>query len=51
MKPSWDVRHTYQFNEYWGFVVIRVEVKGMPGHDEWTAIWEAPRWSLPEVKQ
>jgi hypothetical protein len=51
MKPSWDVRHTYQFNEHWGFVVIRVEVKGMPGHDEWTAIWEAPRWSLPEVKQ
>lgn len=51
MKPSWDVRHTYQFNEHWGFVVIRVEVKGMPGHDEWTAIWEAPRWSRPEVKQ
>lgn len=51
MKPSWDVRHTYQFNGAWDFVVIRVEVKGMPGHDEWTTIWEAPRWTLPEVKQ
>lgn len=51
MKPSWDVRHTYRFDEYLGFVVIRVEVKGMPGYDEWAAVWETPRWSLPEVKQ
>jgi hypothetical protein len=51
MLPSWDTRHTYRFNEYWGFVVIRVEVKRIPGLDEWTTIWDAPRWSLPEVKQ
>jgi hypothetical protein len=51
MLPSWDTRHTYRFNEYRGFVVIRVEVKRVPGLDEWTTIWEAPRWSLPEVKQ
>lgn len=51
LKPSWEVRHTYQFDETWSFVVIRVEVRGMPGHDEWTTIWKAPRWSLPEVKQ
>jgi hypothetical protein len=23
----------------------------MPGYDEWAAVWETPRWSLPEVKQ
>ena len=49
MKPSWDVRHTYNFDGTLGFVVTRVEVKGMPGHEEWTAVWETPRWSLPEV--
>lgn len=51
LLASWDTRHTYQFNEHWSFVVIRVEVKRVPGPDEWIAIWEAPRWSLPEVKQ
>jgi hypothetical protein len=51
MKPSWDLRHTYQFNGSWDFVVIRVEVKGMHGHDKWTTIWEAPGWTFPEVKQ
>jgi hypothetical protein len=51
MKPSWDIRHTYQFDDYRGFVLLRVEAKGMPGYDEWMTIWEAPRWSLPEVKQ
>ena len=49
MKPSWEVRHTYKFDGTLGFVVTRVEVKGMPGHEEWTAVWETPRWSLPEV--
>jgi hypothetical protein len=51
MKPSWDIRHTYRFDNYRGFVLLRVEIKGMPGYVEWMTLWEAPRWSLPEVKQ
>jgi hypothetical protein len=50
-KPSWNVRHTYKFDGTLGFVVTRVEVKGMPGHEEWTAVWETPRWSLPETTE
>jgi hypothetical protein len=44
------VRHTYRFDQNWGFVVVRVEVRRGP-LDEWTRIWEAPRWILPEIKQ
>jgi hypothetical protein len=51
MKPSWDARHTYRYDQHRGFVIIRVEVKGMPGYDEWTTIWQASPWLLPGVKQ
>lgn len=50
LKPSWDVRHTYRFDGYRGFVLLRVEMKGMPGYLEWMTIWHAPRWSLPAAK-
>lgn len=48
--PHISTRHTYRFND-WGFVVLRLEIQPVPGPDEWTTIWEAPRWTVPDVKQ
>jgi hypothetical protein len=50
MQPSPDIRHTYRFDRYRGFVVIRVELQRIPRYSEWISIWEAPRWSFPEIK-
>ena len=51
MVPSWKTRHTHRFDGHSGFVVVRVEIQRVPWPDEWTSIWQTPRWPLPEGKQ
>jgi hypothetical protein len=45
------LRHTYRMNEAQAsnnspFVIVRVEIKEVPGSDKWTPIWEATNWSF-----
>ncbi len=53
MLRAWDIRlrHTYRMNGTQAsnsspFVIVRVEIKEVPGPDKWTPIWEATSWSL-----
>ena len=49
MQPSPRLRQTYRLDETRGqatFVITRVELQ-QDGVDEWTTIWDAPRWSIP----
>lgn len=40
-----QARHSYRFEDYYGFVVTRVEIKKDFG-SPWVTIWEAGAWNL-----
>jgi hypothetical protein len=52
--PTLAIRHTYRFSTGFGspaFIVVHVEVQQIPGPNEWTTIWDAPRWSFPPLTE
>lgn len=50
IEPSPRLRHTYRFDDYRGFVIVRVEIRQRRS-DEWTTMWDAPPWSLPAASK
>jgi hypothetical protein len=44
------IRHTYRFDDYRGFVIVRVEFQ-QDRISEWTALWDATSWSFPAASK
>jgi len=47
------LRHTYRLDRATAtFVIVRVEFQPHIGtKDEWTTIWDAPKWSFPATRR